>query len=48
MTAILVDSNVILDVLTVDPQWYDWSAQQLEDLANQALSDLRCKLKLED
>jgi predicted nucleic acid-binding protein len=35
MTAILVDSNVILDVLTVDPQWYDWSAQQLEDLANQ-------------
>jgi predicted nucleic acid-binding protein len=35
MTAILVDSNVILDVLTEDPQWCDWSAQQLADFANQ-------------
>jgi predicted nucleic acid-binding protein len=30
---ILVDSNVILDVVTEDPKWYDWSAGQLEKLA---------------
>ena len=29
MTVILVDSNVILDVLTEDLTWFDWSAQQL-------------------
>ncbi|MGC9526980.1 MAG: type II toxin-antitoxin system VapC family toxin [Limnospira sp.] len=35
MTPILVDSNVILDVLTEDPQWFEWSAQQLANFANQ-------------
>ncbi len=35
MTEILVDSNVILDVLTEDPQWFEWSAQMLTDYANQ-------------
>src|SRR5438876_7402773 len=25
----LVDSNVILDVLTEDPEWFDWSASML-------------------
>ncbi|WP_231636764.1 MULTISPECIES: hypothetical protein [Planktothricoides] len=29
MTNVLVDSNVILDVLTEDPHWFDWSAAQL-------------------
>ena len=29
MTAILVDSNVILDVVTEDPQWGSWSAETL-------------------
>jgi predicted nucleic acid-binding protein len=29
MTNVLVDSNVILDVLTEDPHWFDWSATQL-------------------
>jgi len=29
MTAILVDSNVILDVVTEDPQWGRWSAETL-------------------
>jgi len=24
MSEILVDSNVILDVLTEDPQWFEW------------------------
>jgi predicted nucleic acid-binding protein len=27
---VLVDSNVLLDVLTEDPTWFDWSAKQLE------------------
>ncbi len=29
MTGVLVDSNVILDILTQDPNWYPWSEQQL-------------------
>ena len=33
MADILVDSNVILDVVTEDPKWYEWSAGQLEKLA---------------
>ena len=35
MTEILVDSNVILDVLTEDTQWFEWSAQILTDYTNQ-------------
>ena len=30
---ILVDSNIILDIPTEDPNWYDWSASTLETLA---------------
>jgi hypothetical protein len=30
MTPVLVDSNVILDVVTDDPTWGVWSAQTLE------------------
>jgi predicted nucleic acid-binding protein len=30
MTIVLVDSNVLLDVLTEDPVWFDWSAGQIE------------------
>lgn len=30
---ILVDSNILLDILTVDPNWYNWSASQLSTLA---------------
>jgi predicted nucleic acid-binding protein len=26
----LVDTNVLLDVLTADPQWADWSIRQLD------------------
>lgn len=33
MNKILVDSNVILDIVTQDPAWYEWSATQLETLA---------------
>ena len=30
---ILVDANVLLDVLTDDPRWFDWSAAQLDACA---------------
>jgi predicted nucleic acid-binding protein len=32
----LVDSNVLLDILTVDPTWYEWSATQLADIGDTA------------
>lgn len=32
MTAVLVDSNVLLDLLTEDERWADWSAQALAEL----------------
>ena len=38
MTTVLVDSNVLLDLITQDPVWFDWSAQMLADAAD------RCKL----
>jgi predicted nucleic acid-binding protein len=28
MTAILVDSNVLLDVLTEDERWFEWSSER--------------------
>lgn len=33
MADILVDSNVILDVVTEDRKWFEWSASQIERLA---------------
>jgi hypothetical protein len=33
MPDVLVDSNVILDVVTEDPEWLDWSASALERAA---------------
>ena len=30
---ILVDSNVLLDILTIDPVWYSWSSSNLSLLA---------------
>jgi predicted nucleic acid-binding protein len=32
----LVDANVILDVVTDDPQWAEWSAGQLAQAANRS------------
>jgi len=29
MTGVLVDSNVLLDVMTGDPQWFAWSSRTL-------------------
>jgi predicted nucleic acid-binding protein len=35
MAGTLVDSNVILDVLTEDPRWYAWSSTALAQCANE-------------
>jgi predicted nucleic acid-binding protein len=32
---VLVDSNVLLDVLTEDPQWYAWSSAELASAADE-------------
>ena len=34
MTTTLVDSNVLLDILTEDPVWFDWSSDALEAAAD--------------
>lgn len=31
---VLVDSNVLLDLLEEDPDWYDWSSEQLQKTAD--------------
>jgi hypothetical protein len=36
MTAVLVDSNVLLDVITDDPLWSSWSARTMEMAANRS------------
>ena len=33
MPGVLVDSNVLLDILTADPIWSEWSSRQVESLA---------------
>ena len=33
MSAVLVDSNVLLDIMTEDPQWFSWSAKALSNPA---------------
>lgn len=35
MQAVLVDTNVILDIVTRDPAWWRWSLHQLERLSLQ-------------
>jgi len=34
MTGILIDSNVLLDIMTEDPLWFAWSAAAVESAAN--------------
>lgn len=36
--AILVDTNVIIDILTDDPDWGDWSENTLEAYADKGLA----------
>jgi predicted nucleic acid-binding protein len=35
MKGVLVDSNVILDILTEDLRWFSWSTEALESCANE-------------
>lgn len=37
MTPVLVDSSVLLDVVTEDPTWGEWSADTLRHLADEAV-----------
>lgn len=37
MSTILVDSNVILDIVTEDPRWYDWSSRTLARYAERSV-----------
>ena len=37
MSEVLVDSNVLLDVLTEDPIWFAWSSSALEEHAESAV-----------
>ena len=37
MTCVLVDSNVLLDVITEDPEWARWSAEQIERVAEESV-----------
>ena len=37
MSEVLVDSNVLLDVLTEDPVWFGWSSSALEEQAESAV-----------
>lgn len=37
MRTVLVDSNVILDVLTEDPRWFDWSSAALARCADESV-----------
>jgi predicted nucleic acid-binding protein len=34
MTAVLVDSNVLLDLMTEDSRWFAWSARAISDAAD--------------
>ena len=37
MTAVLVDSNVLVDILTEDRQWSSWSAAALKSVGDMAV-----------
>jgi predicted nucleic acid-binding protein len=37
VSAVLVDSNVLLDVASHDPVWGDWSRQTLERVADESI-----------
>jgi len=36
MTAILVDSNVILDIFSEDPEWFEWSSTTLAEATEES------------
>lgn len=37
MKPVLVDANVLLDIATEDPVWYEWSSNTLIDLSEQSI-----------
>jgi len=37
MSPVLVDSNVLLDVASEDPEWFDWSADTLSALLDESV-----------
>jgi predicted nucleic acid-binding protein len=37
MTGVLVDSNALLDVMTEDPQWFEWSSHNLSRCAEASI-----------
>lgn len=37
MSRVLVDSNVLLDIFTEDPVWFDWSSERLAELAEESV-----------
>jgi hypothetical protein len=38
MPGVLVDSNVLLDIMTEDPTWFEWSSMTLARLRRPKLS----------
>ena len=34
MSGVLVDSNILLDLITRDPAWFSWSANAIESAAD--------------
>ncbi|MBF0622564.1 MAG: type II toxin-antitoxin system VapC family toxin [Magnetococcales bacterium] len=36
MTPVLVDSNILLDIITDDPHWLEWSESKLVESANRS------------
>jgi predicted nucleic acid-binding protein len=41
---VLVDTNVLIDVATQDPQWYAWSSAQLASLVSQGTAAINTEL----
>jgi predicted nucleic acid-binding protein len=37
LAAVLVDTNVILDIITEDPRWKEWSSEKLAECAENAI-----------
>ncbi len=37
MSGILVDSNVLLDLCTRDPKWWEWSSRMIEDCGGSSI-----------
>jgi len=36
MNGVLVDSNILIDIFTQDPKWYDWSSSTLASIVDKS------------